>query len=426
MSLVLGTDKTVYQSLYLDTLNANDLSIRKLNYSRDVMKKEDISGTCPKQWHHKFLRDNVSVNDIDKACPPQLHKPVKAHYLYYRNDDIELSMPPTHQDSRRQTNPLDPQYKLPTAPERPITPPKFLRDSYNVSDIVGTTSAPFYQRKTPHDSFHYSDIHIYNKPLFEKPRDVLDCKDINLGDTIKPKPRLTDPNDPSYTFLDGSNGEPVPWSSPPPPRKFIQHNKSLETTDIEGAKAGWLPPCQYRSGKHVTMVVKKPRDLSKVVKTEKKRLFEKANNKQQTIQSELSNEPREPRRPSTVLSVPHVDSIRNHIIEDTFSSMIDVRPLTHSSHRQPAKRTQPHLLPPAGICTNVYRHQGNKEEKFKIAQFGTCVATTGNSRRSSLSRKSSQRFINKMEVLEQMDDHRDAFQSSQADVDLVRSLPDDL
>jgi hypothetical protein len=35
------------------------------------------------------------------------------------------------------TNPLNPVYALPTVEVRPITPPKFIRDQMDVSDIAG-------------------------------------------------------------------------------------------------------------------------------------------------------------------------------------------------------------------------------------------------------------------------------------------------
>jgi hypothetical protein len=48
----------------------------------------------------------------------------------------------------RQINPLDPEYKLPSVDLVPATPPKFIKDPLNVSDIDGA-----HAKKDPHINF---------------------------------------------------------------------------------------------------------------------------------------------------------------------------------------------------------------------------------------------------------------------------------
>lgn len=75
----------------------------------------DIHGTQPDvliPWHVNRINHNLKIDDIDGASP-------------LKN---RLCM-------TRQVNPLNPVYKLPSFKVRPITPPKFIRDSIRVDDI---------------------------------------------------------------------------------------------------------------------------------------------------------------------------------------------------------------------------------------------------------------------------------------------------
>ena len=44
--------------------------------------------------------------------------------------------------TRLDHNPLDPVYNLPKSIPRPVTPPKFIRDHTDVSDIEGASPSP--------------------------------------------------------------------------------------------------------------------------------------------------------------------------------------------------------------------------------------------------------------------------------------------
>ncbi|KAL0236012.1 hypothetical protein GEMRC1_002594 [Eukaryota sp. GEM-RC1] len=264
-SVVIGDESFSYKSLYLDTLKAEDLAQRQLNYVHNPLKNSDIDLSCPKFRHNRFLRDNISVGDVDRSCPKVLHptKSKNAPYLYYRNDDIEKSRPPDNKPSNRCTNPVDPVYPLPSYVERPITPPKFLRDSLNVTDIEGTVPVQPKPDNT-HDYLYYYDVHKASTApkLFTDPRDILNVKDINHVEYKTLPPRFSNPVEPTYILLDGTKVADDPLCHPKPaPSALPRFN--LTVNDIDGAKSGWLPPAHERSGKHLPMIIKN-RDVFKV------------------------------------------------------------------------------------------------------------------------------------------------------------------
>lgn len=83
---------------------------------------------------------SLKNDDIDYSCPRRLHQPLNKPYYYLRDDDIAGTKPAiaTFKTKREASNPLNPVYRLPSfEPLEPVIP-KFIRDSINVDDIVGT------------------------------------------------------------------------------------------------------------------------------------------------------------------------------------------------------------------------------------------------------------------------------------------------
>ena len=101
------------------------------------LKTDDIEGAKPFQRSYQYtnkLSYSNSTTGIEKSAPSS------TEFL-----------------TNRITNPLNPEYKLPTHISKPITPPKFIKDTLDISDIKVTTSKPLY-KKMIRDSLNVSDI----------------------------------------------------------------------------------------------------------------------------------------------------------------------------------------------------------------------------------------------------------------------------
>jgi hypothetical protein len=96
----------------------------KLFPSREVLK-EEISGSHPTDWaaNLKTPRISLRTDDIEGARP-----------------DVSSSTGPTHSSitTNRVTNPLCPDYKLPSFSRVDPPVPRFIRDSITVADIDTT------------------------------------------------------------------------------------------------------------------------------------------------------------------------------------------------------------------------------------------------------------------------------------------------
>uniref|UniRef100_K3WP16 Uncharacterized protein n=1 Tax=Globisporangium ultimum (strain ATCC 200006 / CBS 805.95 / DAOM BR144) TaxID=431595 RepID=K3WP16_GLOUD len=159
-----------------------------LRVTNDV---SDIAGARP------LLKDHVYVNkphfydahDIRGSVSKELHPQNRR----IGDDDRFKQLPiegstsrPSGFKTNRVCNPLSPEYKLPSFQSAPPLVPKFLRDSYSVTDIQGTSS----KKKIvdhPRDAMKLDDIPgsqvgwlSNNKRGLREhpPRDILDVTDI--------------------------------------------------------------------------------------------------------------------------------------------------------------------------------------------------------------------------------------------------------
>ncbi|KAG7390404.1 hypothetical protein PHYPSEUDO_007927 [Phytophthora pseudosyringae] len=207
---------------------------------------DDIPGARP------LLKSHVHVNkphfydahDIQGSTSMQLHpKSWRAG-----SDDRFRQLPiegstsqPAGFRTDRVVNPLEPKYTLPSFTQAPPPEPKFLRDSYNVSDIAGT-SMKTREIQHPRDGLKLDDIAgaqsgwlpRHKRGLRENPpRDSLNVLDITNVD-FKSN-RVTNVLNPVYTV----NG--MTFGDDPLSRPLAQHPRrdkpsyALKTDDIEGA-----------------------------------------------------------------------------------------------------------------------------------------------------------------------------------------------
>jgi hypothetical protein len=207
------------------------------------LRTDDIEGA---QWRprkpatHDF---QLNTTDIDGASPAPSYDPNKPAIPIMSVDDIEGAKPRIQRQlphSRRQTNPLNPEYSLPSYEEPPPPVPRFLRDGFRNDDIPGTHSRSWQLPYGPRDNMRVADgpgCHPRKRvgKLMQSSVDRMNVRDIN-NDGIYKTTRLTDPLNPVY-FYDGGPcaargfGRAFPR---PEPRNVPTF--SLQTDDIAGAK----------------------------------------------------------------------------------------------------------------------------------------------------------------------------------------------
>lgn len=130
----------------------------------------------------------------------------------------------THILKPRDTNPLDPHYKLPHKDADPVVVPKFIRDSIDISDIEVSSALLLLDTEMKTLARSYK-----SRPNFmPERRRVLNWSQPNGGSTALTWQPLTQGARSKIWNAD----PPVAWSS-----KTLQ----LDATDIEGAQVGWRP-----------------------------------------------------------------------------------------------------------------------------------------------------------------------------------------
>lgn len=170
--------------------------------------------------------------------------------LSLTTDDIEGSRPrATAFVTKRQTNPLDPEYKLPSHSAPPnLTPPqlKGVNPTNFIADIKGTHPRRLHPENSRTQSLDVSSRKF--RPLRGGGPDTLDVRDINSLDQRTCVSRNTDPLDPSYmvSLTNGTAlqiGQPLPESkttimgivSDSKPRKRMRDHPIPPLDPIEGS-----------------------------------------------------------------------------------------------------------------------------------------------------------------------------------------------
>lgn len=241
----------------LSTITSEDApSKHKIFKQREMtsLQTGDIDGAKPLLRGYQCINKPEFSNftsDIDKACPRQLHPSLTKPNFNLDINDIEGSKPHLAKfTTNRITNPLNPNYKLPSFEIRPVTPPKFIRDSMPSDDIEGSRPEKYHKWQT-RDQITVKDIEgAKAKPerQLTKP-DLMDPKDIN-GVPFMSR-RFTNPLEPEYVGRDfdgnlathgkieGSKSKPIIRTGIPP------HKRNIDCTDIEGSRPNTVGMGQF-------------------------------------------------------------------------------------------------------------------------------------------------------------------------------------
>ena len=232
--------------MYLDSIKSTDFPIRKINQinsNRDWstnLYNLDIEKSVP-------YRSNIYTNKIDfinKVDDIEYAQPKKERILNKPNfilnvRDIDKAYPKkVNPVSQRHVNPLNPVYKLPSFKmPTPPPPPKFIRDSMDISDIDKAKPNKLYPMKMrPVKTYDEIGGNHPKKPYERKVfYDSLNYNDVSKK--IK-KYRNTNPLDPEY---DKQYGGYIEGSKPCLP--FYEFNadnskNALSNDDIYGSLPG--------------------------------------------------------------------------------------------------------------------------------------------------------------------------------------------
>lgn len=253
--------------------------------------------------------DPLDVSDIDGAVARQPARRNTSHHPFNSNADIAATTPqPRRLPTSRLTNPLEPDYSLPTFVPAPET-----ESSKPARDVLFTLEQPPRRVSATRDLMDWSDVtqaESRSRELLRRPtatRNLMAVADINekpgLGIGGRPV-RCSDPLAPSYRDLDGGAYGAVPAKIPKPgqtfprspfeafglitadisasgprtteyPKHLIKTRETNKTADISGAQAGTMPTSGPRLwARDPDNPHKPPRDPSKVPEKETNRVVD--------------------------------------------------------------------------------------------------------------------------------------------------------
>eukprot|EP00162_Nutomonas_longa_P006629 comp17147_c0_seq1/m.28457 comp17147_c0_seq1/g.28457 ORF comp17147_c0_seq1/g.28457 comp17147_c0_seq1/m.28457 type:complete len:423 (-) comp17147_c0_seq1:30-1298(-) len=210
-------------------------------------------GASPRR-HFEYRREVVKEK-IEKSTPRELHRTlVNAPMFSLTTADVDGATPASHSfTSSRHVNSLDPVYQLPSHVAKPVTPPRFLRDTF---EIVGERKKR--RELAPHDDL----FHVFpNKPKHPiAGRGIVGAADLD-HDPREGKSffrasqhHVRNPLSPRYSAI-GIKGEygDVPLSHPPHYRERVNMPMfSLTTKDVNEVDHLLEPEKSMLSGKHGT------------------------------------------------------------------------------------------------------------------------------------------------------------------------------
>lgn len=197
----------------------------------------------------KIQRESMSLktNDIARSCPKKLFGKVEQPFNRFTNNDINGTkpVPAKFVTNRPPSDPLDPQYILPSIPPLEPYEPKFIRDNINVNDIKGTKPRIHIKSmKREQPTNFIADIVDKPKQRYKERNvyvDSLFTEDINKKIKSKSK-RVTNPLNPVYQFK-FKNQDTIEIGDIDHNKPRILHKESnkdqynLLTMDIGGAQA---------------------------------------------------------------------------------------------------------------------------------------------------------------------------------------------
>eukprot|EP00943_MAST-04B_sp_MAST-4B-sp1_P000806 g806.t1 len=223
--------------------------------TRKTNRLDDIAKAQPRRFSEMYthnMPDLHNVDDIPGARPGVLHAALNKPSLGYTNADIPGSQakPYTFKTSRC-VDPNDPSYTLASVEVKPPTPPRFLRDQIDVSDIDGAT--PGVSRNfAPRDNMTTMDIPgaqagwiPRHKRRTGPPRNNIDYSDV-MKEGFRTQ-RRTNPLDPVHS-IHGVIIKDTAKQHPRPLPPNIGQDFNLTTGDVEGAYPEWKAPHHIDGG----------------------------------------------------------------------------------------------------------------------------------------------------------------------------------
>lgn len=239
-------------TMYLSTIGKGETGFQRMSFIRDKdpLNIDDIEKSKPYYPGANFTNKESFINkneDISGSHPKKLHQPLNKEYYYMKNEDIIGSKPKYNKfvTTRSPTDPLNPDYKLPQVEIRLPTPPKFIRDQIDISDINGAAPNPYFKYKIERKNLTVDDIDGAKPKKEWIPQgkiNSLDVRDINYFWEFHTK-RSTNPLSPRYKIPDENNkafeyGNLDNKSIVRHPQVVQKDDLALKTQDIKGAQAG--------------------------------------------------------------------------------------------------------------------------------------------------------------------------------------------
>jgi hypothetical protein len=238
---VTGGEKT-FDTMTLRTL-PNRTKFIKSQAESFSLRTDDIDGARWVPNPYATRDSNLNISDIEGTrAVPSVNLAVKPIDIM-DTSDIEGAHPKCKvglPNSKRHTNPLMPEYQLPSKVEDPPPELPFLYDGMNFDDIPGVHPRSYKTDKPPRDIMRVSDIPGCRPRQLTRKLDrsnrILDVDDINHGGEFHTK-RCTNPLAPEYLI----NGEVIGNDFGHASSNYRTRRDGVDfqftTKDIEGAQA---------------------------------------------------------------------------------------------------------------------------------------------------------------------------------------------
>ena len=263
-------------TMYLSVINSEDAPMKpfkKLVTKRDWsinLFNMDIECSQPRKFG--IFTNKVDfinkVDDIEKANPKIIFFKFNKPEYNLSNKDIEKSFPSVyHFNTKRVTNPLQPQYKFPEADPSPLEVPKFIKDSLDVKDISGASPQKkiyFIKKEALSEKLRSIEgsgprIPYFRKNLGSIKYDYLDYSDVNQF-IFKTK-RHINALDPIYIFQKEGKEKPTfigPVKNSKSNSKYPYYYKpsyNLKNDDIKGTNTDSINHIKKFRGKNFNLCV---------------------------------------------------------------------------------------------------------------------------------------------------------------------------